>query len=86
MLPMAEIFKFVLRVLVAAGFIAALLFALFVAWWIAVVAVLGFVLYAAVRRLLPRKAQAAQRGAGGAAVIEGEFRIEREEPPRAGER
>ena len=83
---MAEIFKSVLRVLVTAGFTAAGLAALFVAWWIAVVAVLGFVLCAVVRRLLPHKPQEAQRGAGGPAVIEGEFRVEREEPPRVEER
>ena len=83
---MTEFFRSALRVLVTAGFIAAALVALFVASWIAVVGVLGFVLYAAVRRLLPRKPRDAQRGADGPAVIEGEFQTVREEPPRVGEK
>ncbi len=65
--------------LIAAGLVALGLAALFVAWWIAVILVLAFTLYVAVRRMLPRK-----RAPGGApAIIEGEFRIEREDsPPR----
>ena len=86
MFQIPEFFRPVLRVLVVVGFIAAGLVALFVAWWVAVAALLCFVLYAAVRRLLPQKPQEARRGPGGPAVIEGEFRIEREDPPHLGER
>ena len=88
MFQVAEFFKSALRVLVAAGFIAAGLVALFVAWWIAVAAVLGFAVYVAVRRMLPRKPpHEPQRGSGcRPAVIDGEYRIEREDPPHLGER
>jgi len=79
MVQIAEIIRSIPRVLLGAGIIALGLIALFVAWWIAVILVLAFALWVAVRRMLPRKP-----GPGGApAIIEGEFRIEREDsPPR----
>ena len=73
MARIAAFFKSIPRVLVGVGIVALGLIALFVAWWIAVVLVLGFALYAAVRRMLTP----APRGAP--AVIEGEFRIARED-------
>jgi membrane protein implicated in regulation of membrane protease activity len=85
----AEIFKASARVLLAVGLIAAGLVALFVLGWIVAVAMLGFYLYFAVRRMLsrppPRRRQRAS--AGESAIIEGEFklddqaRIEREDFP-----
>lgn len=77
MAQIAEFFKSIPRMLLAVGLVAVGLIALFVAWWIAVILILGFALYVAVRRML-------KPAPGGApAVIEGEFRIEREDsPPR----
>jgi len=77
MVQIAEILKSIPRVLAAAGLVALGLIALFVAWWIAVILILGFALYVAVRRILPRK----PASGGAPAIIEGEFRIEREDPP-----
>jgi hypothetical protein len=79
MTRIAEILRSIPRVLLGAGIIAFGLIALFVAWWIAVILVLAFALYVAVRRVLPRK----PAPGGAPAIIEGEFRIEREDsPPR----
>jgi len=78
MARIAEILKSIPRVLLAVGLVALGLIALFVAWWIAVILVLGFVLYVAVRRVLQSK----PASGGAPAIIEGEFRIEREESPR----
>ncbi len=77
MAQIAESFKSIPRVLLAVGLVALGLIALFVAWWIAVILILGFALYVAVRRML-------KPASGGAPeIIEGEFRIEREDsPPR----
>ena len=61
--------------LVTLAFVAAGLVALFVMLWLALVAVIGFFLYAAARRVLPRKRPPGS--GGGSEVIEGEFRIER---------
>ena len=75
MFRFAEVRKILLGVLVTLGFVAAGLVALFVMLWLALIAILGFFLYAAVRRVLPRKRRP---GPGGdSEVIEGEFRIER---------
>jgi len=79
MAQIAEILKSIPRVLLAVGLVALGLIALLVAWWIAVILILGFALYVAVRRVLPRK----PASGGAPAIIEGEFRIEREDsPPR----
>ena len=80
MVQIAEILKSIPRVLLALGLLALGLIALFVAWWIAVILILGFALYVAVRRVLPRK----PAPGGAAEIIEGEFRIEREDPPPPG--
>jgi EamA domain-containing membrane protein RarD len=77
MARIAEILKSIPRVLLAVGLVALGLIALFVAWWIAVLLILGFALYVAVRRVLPRK----PASGGAPAIIEGEFRIEREDSP-----
>ena len=77
MARIAAFFKSIPRVLVGVGIVALGLIAFFVAWWIAVVLVLGFALYVAVRRML------APAPRGAPEIIEGEFRIEREDsPPR----
>jgi hypothetical protein len=75
MSQIAEIFKTIPRVLLTVGLLAAGLIALFVAWWIALALILGFALYVAVRRLLPRKPPAS---GGGSEIIEGEYRVEGE--------
>ncbi len=72
----AAILKSIPRVLLAIGLVAAGLIAFFVAWWIAVVLILGFALTIAVRGMLPRRPPP---GSGGArAVIEGEYKVEGE--------
>jgi hypothetical protein len=76
MAQIAELFKSIPRVLLAVGLVVLGLIALFVAWWIAVILILGFALYVAVRRMLTRSP-----ASDGASEIEGEFRIERENPP-----
>lgn len=76
----AAILKSIPRVLLGIGLVAAGLVAFFVAWWIAVVLVLGLALYVAVRSMLPRK----PASGGAPAVIEGEYRIEREDSPPRG--
>jgi len=77
MFRLAEIRKVLLGVLVTLGFVAAGLVALFVMLWLALIAVVGFFFYAIVRRVLPRERPPSARG--GSPVIEGEFRIERNE-------
>ncbi len=77
MVQIAGILRSIPRVPLAAGLVALGLIALFVAWWTAVILILAFAV--AARRMLPRKPA---RG-GAPAIIEGEFRIEREDsPPR----
>lgn len=76
MIRLAEIRKVLLGVLVTLGFVAAGLVALFVMLWLALIAVIGFFFYALVRRVLPRKRRPPGSG-GGSQIIEGEFRIER---------
>jgi uncharacterized protein (DUF58 family) len=80
--PLARYLESALRILVLLGFSAAALVALFFAWWVAVGAALGYVIYVAARRVLPRT----RARAGRTEVIEGEFRVERDEPPPPGER
>lgn len=81
-----EFFKSTLVLLVAAGLALAGLVAFFVAWWIAAAAILGFALYVAVRRMFSRRPPDEPRSGGGPAVIEGEYRIEREDPHHPEER
>ena len=80
MSPFAEILKVLLGALVILGLVAAGVVALFVGLWLALIAVLGFLLYATVRRILPRKGPPAP--GGGSQIIEGEFRIERNDRAR----
>jgi EamA domain-containing membrane protein RarD len=77
MAQIAELFKSIPRVLLAVGLVVLGLIALFVAWWVAVILILGFALYVAVRRMLTRS----PASGGAPEIIEGEFRIERENPP-----
>jgi hypothetical protein len=72
--PLARYFEPVLRILVMLGVTAAALIALFLAWWFAVGSALGYVLYVALRRVLPRR-----HPPRGRQVIEGEFRVDRDE-------
>ena len=76
MSQVSEFFKSTLVLLVAAALVAAGLVAFFVAWWIAAIAIVCFALYVAVRRMFSRSAP---RSGGGPAVIEGEYRVERED-------
>ena len=78
MVQIAGILRSIPRVLLAAGLVALGLIALFVAWWTAVILILAFALTVAARRMLPRK----PAPGGAPAIIEGEFRIEREDSPR----
>jgi hypothetical protein len=81
-----EFFKSTLVLLAAAVLAAAGLVAFFVAWWIAAVAVLAFALYVAVRRVFARAPADGARPGGGPVVIEGEYRIEREDAKRPEDR
>jgi len=72
--PLARYFEPVLRILVMLGVTAAALVALFLAWWFAVGSALGYLIYVALRRVLPRR-----RPPRGTQVIEGEFRVDRDE-------
>lgn len=74
MSPLARYFEPVLRILVMLGVTAAALVALFFAWWFAVGSALGYVIYVALRRVLPRR-----HPPRGTQVIEGEFRVDRDE-------
>ena len=74
---LAEVRKVLLGALVTLGFVAVGLVALFVMLWLALLAVIGFFSYALVRRVLPRKRPPGT--GGGPEVIEGEFRIERDD-------
>jgi membrane protein implicated in regulation of membrane protease activity len=64
--------KSLLNLLAFAAFAIVALIGLFVAWWIAVFAVLGLVVYVLLRRFLGRPATPQ-----GAVVIEGEYEVER---------
>jgi membrane protein implicated in regulation of membrane protease activity len=81
----SEFFKSTLVLLAAAALAAAGLVAFFVAWWIAAAAVLAFALYVAVRRMFARTPDGGGPR-GGPAVIEGEYRIEREDARRPEDR
>jgi len=74
----AEFFKAGARLFLAVALLVAGLIALFVAWWIAALAVLGFALFVAVRRWLSRRpSRGPHRAAhGGSAIIEGEYSVE----------
>ncbi|MBI2959795.1 MAG: hypothetical protein HYY28_05735 [Betaproteobacteria bacterium] len=65
---------------VLACFVLAAVIGLFVAWWIAVFAVLGLLAYVAVRRFFGARPRASE----GSVVIEGEYSVhEEKERPRA---
>ncbi|MGC2519886.1 MAG: hypothetical protein WA373_12365 [Burkholderiales bacterium] len=91
MFQIADLFKAIPRVLLTVVLVAAGLVAVLVAWWIAVILILAFALYIAVRRMLPRKPPPSPEG--GSAIIEGEYRVEDESrierehsPPRSRDR
>jgi membrane protein implicated in regulation of membrane protease activity len=65
--------KSLLNLLAFVTFAIMALIGLFVAWWIAVFAALGLVIYVLVRRFIGRPV-----GPQGAVVIEGEYEVERE--------
>jgi hypothetical protein len=73
----AKIRKLLRGVLVVLGLVAAGFVALFVMLWVALVAVIVFFLNAVLRRVLPRKRR--PRPGGSPEIIEGEFRIERDD-------
>ena len=68
MFPIAELLRSVAGLLMLAGLVVAGLVAFFVAWWIAALAVVGFALYLALRRLFPGKRK------GEVTIVEGEYR------------
>ena len=70
--------KVLLNLLAFATFAIVALIGLFVAWWIAVFAALGLVVYLLVRRFIGRPATP-----DSAVVIEGEYEVEREHGPAA---
>jgi hypothetical protein len=72
----AELRQLLRGVLVVLGLVAAGLVALFVMLWVALVAVTVLFFNALLRRVLPRKRRPRP---GGSEVIEGEFRIERDD-------
>jgi membrane protein implicated in regulation of membrane protease activity len=78
MFQLSEFFKALPRLLLMVVLLAAGLVALFVAWWIALALILGFAIYIAVRRLLSPKSPGSGKRS---AIIEGEFRVEREDAP-----
>ena len=65
---------------VIALFTVAAVIGLFIAWWIAVFAVLGLAAYVLVRRVFGKPA-----AQGGAVVIDGEYRVHAEPDPAQGE-
>ena len=75
MFRLAKIRKFLLDALATLGFVAVGLIALLVMLWLALIAVIGFFVYGAFQRVLPRKRPPGSRG--GSKVIDGEFRVER---------
>lgn len=77
MFRLAEIRKIFLGMLMTLGVVAAGLVAAFVMLWVALVALAGFYIAAVVRRVVPGKRRPASRA--GSEVIEGEFRVERDD-------
>lgn len=77
MFRFAEIRKVLLGALAVVGVVATGLVAAFVVLWVALVALAGFFIAAVVRRLVPGKRRRASRA--GSEVIEGEFRVERDD-------
>jgi hypothetical protein len=77
MFQLKEFVKALPRALLTLSLVAAGLLAIFVAWWIAVMGVIGLAIYLGVRRLLARG-----KPATGPEVIEGESRRIDEPPER----
>jgi membrane protein implicated in regulation of membrane protease activity len=69
--------KSVLNLLVFAALAVAAVLGLFIAWWIAVFAVLAFAAWLAVRRFFGARLGARE---GGPVVIEGEYEVQPEQP------
>jgi hypothetical protein len=83
-LQISQWLKAVLQRLLVVGVVALGIVVLFVAWWIAVTAVLALGLYVGVRRLFPRRARSYRTrtaSSAGPMVIEGEYRVEPEDVP-----
>jgi hypothetical protein len=76
----AELRQLLRGVLAVLGLVAAGLVALFVMLWVALVAVTVLFFNALLRRVLPRKRR--PRPGGSPEIIEGEFRIERDDRAR----
>ena len=77
MFRFAEIRKIFRGMLVTLGVVAAGLVAVFVMLWVALLALAGLFIAAVVRRVVPGKRRRAARA--GPEVIEGEFRVERDD-------
>ena len=78
--PTTQVLGGILRTALAIGILAVFLLALFVAWWIALIAVAGWIIYSALRRMLGgNPVQPDSRVAG--TIIEGEFQVEKDSKP-----
>lgn len=77
MFRFAEIRKVLLGALAVVGVVAAGLVAAFMVVWVALAALAGLFIAAVVRRVVPGKRRQAPRA--GSEVIEGEFRVERDD-------
>lgn len=75
----AETRKLLRGVIVVLGLVAAGFVALFVLLWVALAAVAVFFISAVLRRVLPRRRRPRP---GGPGIIEGEFRVERDDRAR----
>ena len=76
--------KSIINVLVFATLASIALVGLFIAWWIALFAVLALAAYLAVRRFFVAEIglDASDHDHNGTRVIEGEYRVQPEPPPQ----
>ena len=80
----------VLKGVLAIVFVGLALLALLVAWWIALILIAAWLIYAGVRRVLQgdrkkRQGRPSQQAETSATIIEGEFRVE-SNPDASGQR
>jgi hypothetical protein len=76
----ADFMRAILKGVIAIGILASVLVALLIAWWLAALAITGWLIYAGVRKLFsgkkPDPSEAPQP-----LIIEGEYRVEPEALP-----
>jgi hypothetical protein len=78
----ADILQAVLKGVLAIGALATVLLALLIAWWVAALAITGWLVYAGVRRLFGGRRSDEPRE-DVPLIIEGEYRVEPEALPDA---